>query len=402
MRQFGNALRHRVLRRIATQAPVSAGLLLAVSLMVTACGSAQQESSKSTDAIGSVSELSSVACTDRSVCLVAGADNLSGVILRKVGSSGGWHPVRIPATGPLQALSCLDSGTCYAASGGSNAVVLVTSDGGASWGSVGSLGSTASVTSMACLTFAECLVAGYRPSGRYSSSGVLLRSTDSGHSWTELAPGSLLDEVDDVECGEGTCLASGARAQSGGDSVGAALRSPDRGASWSLAELPPPVDLVTGNLRDIACPTADHCIIAGSGTASSASIESGHLPSSTELILTTGDGGSSWQLARLPTGQQGGALGALGCSGAACLLDVSGAESSGGKLQSPGSQILETEDEGESWTVETTLRSGDFLHQIACLDRLCVGVGTAGSHMGHPLLVTSPDFGRHWLYESTQ
>lgn len=339
-------------------------------------------------------ELSAVKCVDTtSSCFAVGGDDLGhGIVLKSTGSLRAWRSIPIPTLGTLDGIDCPTSTSCYAAGGGTQGSVIVTQDGGARWTSF-PLPDVA-VSSLACPSANRCIVAGYEAvKGGSSTTGVLLLSSDAGRSWSRISSGGTLSDIEGLSCQSTVCVAVGSKAAAGGDTLGTALVTSDAGESWSASNLPAEVDLISGGLRGASC--FQICVTDGSGFPSQFALKTGKLPSSSELIFITSDGGASWKLGDLPLGQTGRTAGPVFCEAEGCLMDQSSLANSSSSI------LLKSLNSGSSWYVAGAVSPASILTGLSCIGRSCVAVGRVGDErfgaaLGHAVLAVSRDLGASW------
>ena len=171
----------------------------------------------------------------------------------------------------ISTISCPTKVDCLAAGDGTRgAVILRSSNGGASWSQAtlptGLVGhATGDLASIACPTTNQCLAVGYDSA---KPRLLILRSSNSGASWSRVTPPKGLGLISHhvvlykLACTQGECLAAGVGA---GPAV--LLSSSNGGASWSRVTLPPGLGLInhpSGAIAALSCPSQAKCL-AGLG-----------------------------------------------------------------------------------------------------------------------------------------
>lgn len=165
--------------------------------------------------------------------------------------------------------------------GHESALVLRSDDGGESWSET-ILPSPRNrlLTSVWGVTGDALYAGGSQSTDSSSVEGLMLRSTDGGESWTEVAPGSWPGEVSGIwSSGPNDVYAA----------AGLELRRFD-GASWSKAEGPSgPVDI----LEDVWSPDGQRVVLVGRGLDPQTGRARG-------VITRSDDGGATWATAGWP------------------------------------------------------------------------------------------------------
>ncbi|WP_298209918.1 hypothetical protein [Ferrimicrobium sp.] len=227
--------------------------------------------------VGTLSGISTISCPTKVDCLAAGDGTRGAVILRSSNGGASWSQATLPtglvghATGDLASIACPTTNQCLAVGEGTTgAVLLRSSNGGASWSRVtppkGPVGhATGDLASIACPTTNQCLAVGYDSA---KPRLLILRSSNSGASWSRVTPPKGLGLISHhvvlykLACTQGECLAAGVGA---GPAV--LLSSSNGGASWSRVTLPPGLGLInhpSGAIAALSCPSQAKCL-AGLG-----------------------------------------------------------------------------------------------------------------------------------------
>jgi photosystem II stability/assembly factor-like uncharacterized protein len=250
----------------------------------------------------------SFSCASAETCAVLGLD-LAGSPTFLTTTDGGqtWSagpgPSEFDANVLVNALDCVSVNSCTAVgwslSDQASALTMSTSDGGSTW-SASALPSSFDPTYLQCLAGGTCALAGFDTA---DGSGAAAYSADGGVTWTQASVPAGTDTVRGVSCSDPSdCLASsfaGEEKRPGGPSPATTiLRSTDGGRTWNdVAATGLPAALLT----DISCPVSTYCwasgaiVPQGSGGAVPVADAQGMLALST-------DQGQSWQTAQLPAG----------------------------------------------------------------------------------------------------
>ena len=247
---------------------------------------------------------------------------------------------------------------------------------------LGLVGTLSGISTISCPTKVDCLAAGDGTRG-----AVILRSSNGGASWSRVTlplglglVGHKLDDVSTISCPTKVdCLAAGE-----GTRGAVILRSSNGGASWSRVTLPR--GLVGHNLNDVwetTCPTKVDCLVAGEGTRGA-------------VILRSSNGGASWSQATLPTGLVGhatGDLASIACPTTNQCLAV------GYDSAKPRLLILRSSNSGASWSRVTPPKGLGLishhvvLYKLACTQGECLAAGVGA---GPAVLLSSSNGGASW------
>lgn len=269
---------------------------------------------RSTRVPSSSGPLEALACEPSGECVAVGA----GTILVSQTSGASWHRVHDPVpSADLLAVSCVSPVTCVSAGmtqgvlSAPAAVVLRTTDAGATWTASPVLPAAQGLDALACEPSGECIAAG---------TGILV-SYDSGASWHEtFAPGGISSEIDAISCaGTSMCIAA-----AGASSLEARyLAIVDRATRSHWLQLPAP-----DTLRAISCRSPRSCVGVGRDVNSSR----------TQLVELSSAGSSA--LAELRPGY--GLLDAIWCESGSGLCITAG-----GTRRGP--EVLRSTDGGSTW-----------------------------------------------------
>jgi photosystem II stability/assembly factor-like uncharacterized protein len=301
-------------------------------------------------------------------------------------SGSTWQQLTLPANVDLDTkFTCPSANLCMVGSqvmdtGTVNGnkdpqMFLITTDGGATWseetipmppitGSDTALdpslaGLYGSVNELTCFSASTCLAFGLVPTdqqeepigdGTTVERTVFLRTDDGGATWTTYAfpwvanpdgsPGWSNAEAGSFACGSSeSCVGFSTVLSATPNQVFSDLswRTNDGGATWSQAWLPGVQPGLSAN--SISCPDALHCVaiqkLANSSTY-------------TSVAEVTSDGGVTWTEEPISNGA-GAELLSVDCiDGGDCWL--TGFSGSGNQLSDYGGVILESTDEGMTWS----------------------------------------------------
>ncbi len=184
-------------------------------------------------------------------------------------------------------------------------------------------------SAVACATTTTCVAVGTNT----SQAGDLLRTTDSGATWTpEPVPAGTTTASDTTSLNAVACPTTTTCLAVGGTLNGGAqvLVTSDAGATWTAEPLP----TVGAVLDGISCPSATTCTAVGA------------TPIDTGVVVTTTDGGTTWTSenpygTNVPTN---GTLVSISCPSTTTCFAVEQAN------VSYGAAILATTDGGATWT----------------------------------------------------
>ncbi|HEX6506022.1 MAG TPA: hypothetical protein VF221_00165 [Chloroflexota bacterium] len=297
---------------------------------------------------------------------------------------------------PLRGVACLSATTCVAVGDRGTIVRLDSSGRGLPLAAGNPLPISIYLTAVSCPAVRVCYAVG--------TSGAIIRSADTGRHWTILTHTIAYDGLTSVSCARTVCYASGGGTvlrrtigswaivrsgvaggldaiscptdeicyAAGGTSVSSRfhpeiLTTPDGGRTWQRVATP--IDGEVGYLSAIRCPTADVCYALGQMQY--------NVPNSHPVFLTVTNGGRSVHSSALPTGDQ---VGSLACP----ALDVCSVTHQRGGFDGG---IIRTNDGGSTWTPITGMLPNTHYGPIACPDaHTCYVAGVNESLMGDGLL----------------
>ena len=191
-----------------------------------------------------------IACASSSVCVAVG---LQSIVTTEDGGDSWSQPSTVQGS-VLDGVACASVSTCIAVgnvfSSPSPALIVQTTDGGATWNPVTNpspQGST--LTSVACPSATSCTAVGYSGTGA-DVSPVVMGTSDGGATWTvEPQPETVTDLIGVACPSVSVCYAVG----------GSGLETTtDGGSSWSELSAPG-----LGDWSGIACPSVSTCYAEG-------------------------------------------------------------------------------------------------------------------------------------------
>jgi hypothetical protein len=261
-----------------------------------------------------------VACADPSDCWVAGTDENGSSAVVDATTDGGstWTGQSIPSgVAALLAMSCPTPSECVAVGQQSQSdggvVVIATADGSTTWtqSTLPTLpGGAYTLDSVSCPAAAptDCWAGGATLNGASDPIGaVVLASTDGGATWSaESIPGAVWS-IDDVSCPSvDDCWAVG---WAGGAKQpdGAVVVTTDGGATWSEQSLPSAVS----TLSDVSCGSTSSCVAVGRTHSTKSK-------GSTPVLVATSNGGVTWAVQKLSSSVVG--LKDATCVGSDCWV----------------------------------------------------------------------------------
>ena len=215
-----------------------------------------------------------------------------------------------------------------------------------------------SLTGISCAGPKFCLAVGSSASRKTTCpSGSSYASTDGGKTWTATTLGCVAPT--NVSCSSATICEVIGQAFSDGAQYGQIMSTSNGGSSWQLQ-----YKLVGGStsLNGITCSSSKNCIVVGGSLKTP--------------ILTTVDGGTTWTAPPSPSTE--GALAAVACDTAQTC-------------QAVGSGLsLSTADGGATWGTQAMPGGVALVSGVACPSAtLCVGVGDTPAGNGITLRLAS-------------
>lgn len=268
------------------------------------------------------------ACPTVTTCFVVGGDGAATVLVSADGGHS-WSTTSVPGVAYLYDVACITATTCAAvgAADGGSAAIALTRD-GHTWSVVGSLPTAPTLTSVSCVVPSRCIAVG-STFGSGAWRAAVLVSADGGATWGTATPPTHLGEptsVSAVRCpSTQACYAAG----------GGVWASHDFGISWR--DVSPP-DGCTGtpglclptwsDLTGLDFADATHgAVVGGEQCGGQGSV------SCPSVFFSTDDGGTSWQMWPA-TNDARPFLGAVRCDGQHCLA-LSNSSGAGAVLATP-------------------------------------------------------------------
>jgi hypothetical protein len=271
-------------------------------------------------------------CARSQTCAAGGTRGGKPVLVATANGGHQWTITPLSTTGELVELTCLSATTCDGVTAPSSVVSAIangeplrqgdeafvqTTDGGATW-TRNPLPADNAVSSLACPTATHCIMLGYPIIARQGPqvSGFARVTIDAGTTWTAgvLPPNfGFLDYSSDLSCGDATrCMAIGltlgtvpreCAGTNGPDGsfihscspssrtiVSGVITTADGGLTWERKSLPG--DVPAPGLSDVSCAAGSLCWAAGQEAVPQ---QTGNgVNSVSSVVLGTIDGGASW------------------------------------------------------------------------------------------------------------
>jgi photosystem II stability/assembly factor-like uncharacterized protein len=304
------------------------------------------------------SYFAAVTCPSSTHCVAVGQSLHNRAVLVATSADGGaeWTTQSLSVYGQLNAVSCPNQSDCVAVGvrahdGEWVGLAMATTDGGVSW-TVETLPPRAGwVAAIQCGTPSDCVAIGNSPvpqaNGQWPSNGVSLSTTDGGATWYLHSTASDLLGLTSLGCASTSyCQAIGPR-QNGIESD--LVATANSGGTWT-----PDAPTSSAAFGAVACPAAGTCFVGVYGSAGGR-----------DYIARTTDNGATWVSQSL--------AGAAGPQSIDCL-SVSTC------VASDGTQLLETENEGATWSSTGAVPVGYHINGgLRCASVLsCTAIGTIG------------------------
>ena len=240
-------------------------------------------------------DLDVLACPDRAHCMAVGSadDNgpLVGAVLTTDDGGRAWRAVAAPADAvDLSAVACTTGSDCMVmATDGSSYWSAVTTDGGSVWQRQGQLpAGFGGISTVLCTTPQDCMSPGYLSSTPGRGSGAVAVTTDGGTTWTAASVPAGTGLLHGVACpAPARCIAVGTKSTTDSDVAqgqGQLLVSADAGATWSPLAAPAGID----DAFAISCPTGRACAVVGTVWTPT------NPPTPIGGVVATADAGASW------------------------------------------------------------------------------------------------------------
>ncbi len=307
--------------------------------------------------------------TSTTTCWLVGNNGETPVIERTTNDGKSWevqsdHAPPPPQTDGIYGVDCPSTTVCYIAGANmpDDAILLGTTDAGATWTLLTMPLQDYAVRSVSCTSTTTCWATGLPPAGRPS-----MYATTDGKHWTAqtLPTVSLLDSPQ-VSCpAEGQCVAVAG---------GISFDTTDGGDTWGSTELP----AVAGAPQGLTCATAKVCV----GVSNDALGR----PTS----ITSSDGGSTWERHVMSPDESD--IWDVDCPSVSTCYAVSA-----GLPGRPGAVVTHaftSTDGGRTWHSKVITRRG-VGNRLTCPDPTTCVIGGFNSHSAAMLMVTT-DSGASW------
>lgn len=333
----------RVVRSGVARAALVVAVVVGTVAAVPALAAASTTST-STSAWGAVAALpapagvSSISCPSTTTCVAEGIDsNDYGDV--EVTTDGGtaWSAGSLPSqvVGGPGAVSCPTTSWCMAVGGGT----FVSTDGGKTWSSTTFPTVLEQSGAVACTSVDVCVVAGLAVNG----DTTVVTTGDGGSTWSTASLPTVQDDNVQLACPSTTTC----ELVSSDGTTSQVFSSADGGASWT--------SVFTGSdfLGSISCPTTTNCLAVGETI------------NSTPTVVSTSNGGASWQTRSPSLTLPYADLTDASCATAAsCTVVGFGWPSTAGTNQQP--VVASTADGGSSWQQGTLPTTSLFPTAVAC------------------------------------
>ncbi len=219
---------------------------------------------------GSTPQLSGISCPTPTDCMTVGSNGQSlpgsGVVVTTTDGGATWSPAMSPQNAlVVSSVTCARPSDCTVMVGDGTATWSAHSaDFGASWRQEGTLPSPfLPANDLTCTPGGTCIDAGYVPTSNSHGQGAVAVSADAGQTWALASVPAGLGVLQSTAClSASVCFAAGTTGTTVSDVVqakGELLRSEDSGHTWTRATRALPVDDVYG----MACPSAEQCAMVG-------------------------------------------------------------------------------------------------------------------------------------------
>jgi hypothetical protein len=274
----------------------------------------------------------------------------------------GWQlntsgPEPGPLTCPLATVCYLEGDNATSASGPADMdTFYFSADGGRSWSALPVPNGVTFSSPLTCTSAARCAAGGVY----YGKQPVFLTTADGGHSWTitPLPSGTgqivRLSCLTALEC-RGLEWTSGTQLATNFDLLKTDMRfiaTNDGGAHFMVTAFP-----AGESIESLSCPTATRCAAVGVHDGSGPVYDHARIwdfasPGMQGIVLTTQDGGLSWQPGAFPANAGAGPFPDITCPDAThCwLIDAVGSGEAGSNANR--SQVGVSSDGGKTWTTQ--------------------------------------------------
>lgn len=249
-------------------------ILLPCLLVLTACLGWQVKYT------GNSSEISyqSISCPSATLCVAVGADTTGRpLIIRTSDGGSSWSHAggaALSGVNALDAVSCPDTGHCFAGGTGSGAV-LKSSDGGASWTSAPTIVGASAVRALSCIDLSNC----YATVTGAAGIDQVAKTTNAGTAWLPRYAAASNSALKAISCpSTSVCYAAGATNPGTGLGPSFVITTKNGGLTWTSSN----TSVEDGSALGISCPTTTACMATVAASAGA------------QTIFTTSDGGATW------------------------------------------------------------------------------------------------------------
>jgi hypothetical protein len=242
---------------------------------------------------GSTPQLSGVSCPTATECMAVGSNGASlpgsGVVITTSDAGATWSAASSPQNAlVVSSVTCASPTDCTAVvSDGTSTWSAHSPDFGQSWQQEGNLPSLfRPQNDLTCVAGGICLDAGYVPTSNSHGQGAVAVSADGGQTWTLASVPAGIGVLQSTACpSTSVCLAAGTTGTTVSDVVpakGLLLRSTDGGHTWEQSSGTVPVEDVYG----MDCPSTDQCAMVGTFWFGLPEVGVGSVAESTDAGLT--------------------------------------------------------------------------------------------------------------------
>lgn len=303
--------------------------------------------------------LLAVACLSAANCQAVGDDAVDtypgrALLLDVTPSTQGFSPERVSTVlDAAVSASCPAAADCAVAAVDpyGNPLLVRTTNGGSSWADLAVPAPFAQEDQVLCTSSASCLVSGSDADGQ----GSVWRTTDAGATWTAGAVSASVGEVDRLQCASSArCVATAYLA----NSWTAVLSSSNGGRSWSMT----PMAHTATDLLGIDCATRNDCVTVGgrNGTVG--------------VAFYTTDGGRRWRAAKVTGSLR--ALNGVSCATVTVCVAASSVRHGAGTR----GVLARTTDGGATWVPVLAPASTATVLSVSCWSSTaCEAVGQTGA-----------------------
>jgi hypothetical protein len=318
-------------------------------------------------------------------------------------------------------LTCPTAATCYVEGDNSTSPFgpadmnsfYVSADGAQTWGVLPVPGGVTFTSALSCASATDCAAGGLY----YGHQPVYLTTGNGGHSWTVRPLSARVGQILNLDCVTATTCRGLASASGKPMTPGLAMLmadmhfvvTSDGGRRFTVVPFPEGV-----SIQSVTCPTASHCVAVGLHSNFNArtgpDLDHG-------VLLTSDDGGMTWQQHAWPSGYGPGVFPDVTCADASHCAMIGFVEHSGtegdqvgyssGKDAVQYTVIAFSSDSGVTWTASTLPRTIPYpmIDALTCPSALtCYAAGSdliaqrIGNtyNAGSSVVAITRDAGRTW------